>query len=162
MLAVTMPLSAQDTLALAPGSSLRVTTQSPAMVRVGTLLRLGGDSLVLAPCGRCRPEAYALPTLVRVEVNRGTRANPVSTFAGIALGAVGGAVFGVRKTVSIGGLFVGAFGGAVLGGALGSRMRTDDWITVEVTKTTTPPVSREEARTLLPVNDPEQMPRRPP
>ena len=132
----TAPLAAQDTLPLAPGARLRVVGAGDRAPRVGTLVRLGADSLVLRPEVGRPAQAYALPALASVEVSRGRRANPAATALGLAVGGAGGAALGAGRTHGlgvIGGLFLGGFAGALAGGEVAGRLwRREQWRHVRV------------------------------
>ena len=130
------PLAAQDTLALAPGARLRVVGAGDGAPRVGTLVRLGADSLVLRPEVGRPVQAYALPTLASVEVSRGRRASPAATALGLAAGGALGAALGAGRAHGlsvIGGLFLGGFAGAIVGGEIAGHVwRREDWRRVRV------------------------------
>ena len=133
-------VEAQQTVAVALGSKIRVQSKDSPKWRVGRLTGVAPDTVRLQSCDACSVEVYSLPSLMSIQVSVG-RTRRGST---IARGALFGALIGLGS----GGLygwqqsrgcsegpcgidyiaipFFGA-GGLAIGAAIGSAIRYDDW-----------------------------------
>jgi hypothetical protein len=153
-------LAGQDSLslALAPGTRVRVTTvcltvDSAVTVlrrQVATVVASRSDRLVLAPVGRARDTvSVGLADVTLLEVSQGRRRH---TGKGVAVGAGVGAATGVvftalankrcegddwcivgnigRGVAIVSGGVIGAMGGALVGGVIGATHVTERWRTV--------------------------------
>jgi len=130
-------LGAQE---IAPGLRVRSWVTPPGKWETGTLVRFGGDSLVLKRCGECPPEAQPWGHVTRVEVSQGYTWSGRNTAIGALAGGVIAALIDKRKVdrdlarcndgpcglealeIPIAGLF-----GAGAGAILGSLWRVESW-----------------------------------
>ena len=139
-------VSAQEAPALQPGQRLRVTAVAPGRftgVTVGSLVKVGPDSVTLLDPERSAVTELPLTSITRIEVSQGKRRH---TWQGALIGAgVGGlgalAIAGDSsglcgtydmphpcsnsEKVALGALVVGAWAG--IGAWLGHRKQSEDW-----------------------------------
>lgn len=158
LLLVPAALAGQDSLPLAPGTRVRVTTRSIAVDSTVTVLRRQvatvvasrSDRLVLTPVGRARDTvSVGLSDVTLLEASRGRHRQ---TWKGMAVGAGIGAATGVvvtaianercegddwcivgnigRGVAIVSGGVIGAMGGALVGGIIGATHVTERWRTV--------------------------------
>jgi hypothetical protein len=134
-------LRAQQTLAVALGSKVRVQPEGETKWLVGRLTGVAPDTVRLQQCKSCSVVSYSLPSLSAVEVSVGRTRHGSTSLAGALLGAAvgmgSGMVYGWKQTRrckgdGICGLaylavpFFGA-GGLAIGAAVGGSLKYDDW-----------------------------------
>jgi len=148
VLALVAPLSAQPAPVLAKGAQVRVVIPvAGESVRhvAGTLVRLGGDSLVLAVGAASADTAVYLIASgsgMRLEQLVKGRGHPYEgVLFGAAAGALVGAFIGARIDEDCTGFCfdglatklgagIGALGGGVVGALVGNTIRTKRWVPV--------------------------------
>lgn len=147
-LAWAVPLTAQQLPVVEPGHRVRLTlspdSQSGRTIRiVGTLMRLGPDSIAVYDQDRQAVVTAALEAAARLEASRGHRSYTLrGTLIGLAAGAAGGIatgllVCGTGDCISSGGdwegLVVGVLGiggglvGAGVGALVGAGLSGERW-----------------------------------
>jgi hypothetical protein len=134
-------LRAQQTLAVAVGSKVRVQPHGETEWLVGRLTGVAPDTVRLQRCKSCSVVSYSLPSLSAVEVSMGRKRRGstilASALLGAAVGLGSGMLYGWKQTRSckgddICGLaylavpFFGA-GGLAIGTAVGGSFQYDDW-----------------------------------
>lgn len=135
-------LRAQQILAVALGSNVRVQPQGDTKWLVGRLTGVAPDTIRLQQCKSCSVVSYSLPSLSSVEVSVGRRRRGSTILAGALVGAAAGLgsgmLYGWKQTRSckrgndMCGLaylavpFFGA-GGLAIGTAVGGSFKYDDW-----------------------------------
>lgn len=142
-LAIPAPVSAQT-----PEVGQRIRVTAPEVLterRVGQLLWLDRDSLVLAGADAAPPERWVVPAeaITRLEVFEGRRAHAASGFligagTGLAVGLIGisgdGTCSGSGNYGELCAIFVTGttLAGGVLGLLIGAVVRTDRWNSIPV------------------------------
>jgi hypothetical protein len=135
-------LNAQQTLAVALGSKVRVQPEGETKWLVGRLTGVAPDTIRLQQCKSCSVTSYSLPSLSAVEVSMGRTRRGSTILAGALLGAAvglgSGMLYGWEQTRGckrgddMCGLaylavpFFGA-GGLAIGMAVGGSLKYDDW-----------------------------------
>jgi hypothetical protein len=136
----TSVLEAQRTVALAPGSKVRIRSQGDAKWRVGRLTGIAPDTIRLQSCDSCSVDAYPLTSLSAIQVSMGRIRHGLTigrgAFYGTFIGLGSGWLYAWQRTRGCKGdlcgldylavPFFGA-GGLVIGSAIGSAFRYDDW-----------------------------------
>lgn len=136
-------LVSQATPSIEPGTRVRVT--APAMTpharRVGSVLTVRADTLLLRRAFSGDTLAIALPLVTRLEVSRSRRRH---AYAGAGIGGAVGFLYGWKHGSShacahsgpsqadsscfgVFDVFLGTLGGALIGSAVGALVRTDRW-----------------------------------
>ena len=135
-------LRAQQTLAVALGSKVRVQPEGETKWLVGRLTGIAPDTVRLQQCKSCSVASYSLPSLSAVEVSMGRTRRGSTILAGALLGAAvglgSGMLYGWKQTrrckggddmcglVYLAVPFFGA-GGLAIGTAVGGSLKYDDW-----------------------------------
>jgi hypothetical protein len=134
-------LNAQQTLAVALGSKIRVQPEGETKWLVGRLTGVAPDTIRLQQCKSCLVASYSLPSLSGVEVSMGRTRRGSTILAGALLGAAvgmgSGMLYGWKQTRRCKGdgncglayLAVPIFGtgGLAIGAAVGGSLKYDDW-----------------------------------
>jgi hypothetical protein len=135
-------VEAQQTVAVAPGSKIRVQSQGSPKWRVGRLTSIAPDTVRLQSCVACSVDVYSLQSLsaIQVSVGRTRRSSAIARGAlfGALIGLGSGWLYGWQHTrgcsseAAFCGIdyiavpFFGA-GGFFIGAAIGSSIQYDDW-----------------------------------